>query len=207
LVIIIAITGKVAHPRYAIRAQLFPLPSRHHAGTKTSRIFAASLFVQGFHPMSTWQCIAPIVHYVGLNRYSLPLDLGNRVMLTSLLDWLTDGDALDLLNQSKRDKIRNFSDLALSVHYDASNVNEPDPSWRGIGPRSVQESAHELLIFTNLSLWLSQPSPLSIDAIFHFDQSKDATNLRHVVSFSPVRPHPKDFDSRLSTKICGEHHA
>jgi len=148
--------------------------------------------------MGTWLCVAPVAPYMWDHPGGLPIDMGSGVKLVSLPPWAVSDEAISVLSSRLQDKIRQSSNVALTVEYDANSLGETDPTWGGPEPRSVQAAALEAIVNANLALWLVRPSAFGFEVAMHFDRPGDPTSCRSAFSIEPLKPGPTDLEEMLS---------
>lgn len=91
----------------------------------------------------------------------------------------TLNDAERALGHSGAVRLRQ-SELALVREYEADALGDPDPTWRGPEPRSVQDSAAHLLLSDWLALWLVRPVDLGPAFLLHMEDRSDGWTLRQI---------------------------
>jgi len=148
---------------------------------------------------NTWLACAPITSYWGPPGSIIPpIEFANGVKLEAVPDWVRTEKALKFLGWSRRESIKKHAVFGFTVEYEAQSLGDPDPDWKGLKPRSIQEKAIEQIQLANLSIWIAKPCKLSYDAILHFDQPGDPESIRQAISFMGLVPHHEDTDNVLS---------
>jgi hypothetical protein len=87
---------------------------------------------------------------------------------------------------------------AFIVEYEAGSLGDPDASWKGSPPKSVQETKYELSVLGNLALWLSRPSAVCFTVVLHAPQFGSEPTIQQVTRHSPLLCHPNDVETALS---------
>jgi hypothetical protein len=107
---------------------------------------------------------------VPLHRFTLPpaphVTFGGGFVLQNKPTWLQQDRNFSALSMTDQDKVH-FATHALIAEYDAATIYDPDPSWKGANTKSFQETKDQQAMLANLSLWLTQPSPVCFTTIFH----------------------------------------
>jgi Apea-like HEPN len=107
---------------------------------------------------------------VPLHNLSLPagtrIPFGTRFVLQDVPEWLNDYNILDELSRPDRMEILKAKH-ALVSEYDAESVPHPDPEWKSITAKSIQELRFEQALMANLAIWIIQPSPVCLTVGFH----------------------------------------
>jgi hypothetical protein len=106
-----------------------------------------------------------------LRNLNLPvrtkIPFGNGFFLQDVPQWVKDdkGILADINYHDRQATLE--AKHALVAEYDAKSIGEPDPSWSGKTPRSIQDSKTESAVLANLALWLRQPSGVCFTVVLH----------------------------------------
>jgi hypothetical protein len=119
------------------------------------------------------------------------------LVLTNTPAWVLKETMLDSLSEWDRRAVKECSS-ALVATYDAAALGDPDPTWVGPEPKSIQESKYELCLLANLALWLSRPSPVQFSVVLHAPQFGAEPIGQRMSRHSPLLCHPQDVDAQLS---------
>lgn len=101
---------------------------------------------------------------VPLHNLELPpgsqIPFGTKFRLQDIPDRLRkDEHALNDL--SSRDQKSFLKDShALVAQYEADSYGHPDPDWKGVDPKGIQELRYQSAFLANIAIWLIQPSTL-----------------------------------------------
>ncbi len=145
--------------------------------------------------MPIFQTVVP-VHNVDL-RPDTTLEFASGLRLTTKPSWLSSQSLVRGLSEIDRESI-NSASHAFVVVYEAASVNQPDPSWGGAYPKSIQESKYELCVLANLALWLARPSPACFSVVVHARQFGDEPVAQQVQLHSGLLCHPNDVQVRIT---------
>jgi len=148
-----------------------------------------------------YACGVAITFFYDEGTLALPIQLGERVRLEPVPDWVKTKEALHLLSWTDRDAIQD-AHLAFATEYDAQALGSPDPDWKGESPRGIQSVVDEKFALANLALWIVRPSRLSCGPVLHFGRNGDPESLRTAASLRRILvteeeedaiPSPDDF--------------
>jgi len=141
--------------------------------------------------------------------HNLSLDPGTRAefgsgfILQDVPEWLKNEPILKNLSWADRHDLSDAKH-ALVAEYEAAGIGEPDPSWKGKEPKSIQELRLESAILANLALWLRQPSTVCFTSVFHATSwpipgraEKEAT-VQQVERQTPLLCHPNDVENLVT---------
>ena len=135
--------------------------------------------------------------------HNLTLDVGTSAefgagfVLQDVPQWLRDEPILKDLNRHDREGAL-AATHALVAEYDAQAIGEPDPTWTGKEPKSIQDVKAEAVILANIALWLRQPSTVCYTNVFHATSwpMPGETQKHHVVQRierqNTLHCHPRD---------------
>jgi hypothetical protein len=132
-------------------------------------------------------------------QLKLPVDLSSGLRLERIPDWVKTDDALKLLSWKDREQIR-ASSLAIVSEYESSALGDPDPTWTGKSPRSIQATVDEKFALLGLAAWLSRPSSLSGRQVLHFGRKGEADSLRRYSTLRPVLVTDNEHDTPLGAE-------
>ena len=79
-------------------------------------------------------------------------EFGAGFVLQDVPQWLRDEPILKDLSRHDRESAL-AATHALVAEYDAQAIGEPDPSWTGKEPKSIQDVKAEAAILANIALW------------------------------------------------------
>jgi hypothetical protein len=144
---------------------------------------------------------------VPLHNLSLPvgtqIPFGNGLVLQDVPEWLRKEPILKDLSRSDRYSLSEAKH-ALVAEYEASAIGEPDPSWKGKEPKSIQELKLESVYLANMALWLMHPTTVCFTSSFHAlslaipgEASKQPVVL-NIETEGPVHCHPNDVHNVIS---------
>jgi hypothetical protein len=138
---------------------------------------------------------------------STRIPFGSDFYLQDMPQWVkTDKGVLADISHHDRQAIL-VTKHALVAEYDAKAIGEPDPSWSGKTPRSIQDSKAEAAVLGNLALWLRQPSPVCFTAVFHGlswdvpgSKEKQPIIQRSETGRLPLLCHPNDLQNPVEKR-------
>jgi len=125
------------------------------------------------------------------------VEFGGGFVLQQIPAWVKEESILRDLSRPDRESVFD-SKLGLVAEYTAAAIGEPDPSWKGKQPRSIQEAKNESAILANIALWLVQPSRVCYTLSLHattwnipgHEQAQPI--IQRIETQTPVYCHPKD---------------
>lgn len=145
----------------------------------------------------SWCTVVPLLHLdVGLKT---PVYFSKGLWLTLIPEWLRLDGWTDLLNSADREKLKQLK-YALITEYEAFSSNAPDDEWDGPEPRSIQDAKHQIALFANFSLWLSRPSPVCYELVFHAPRWTEGWNVQRSEHHAPIRCHAGDTNMLLTDR-------
>jgi len=133
------------------------------------------------------------------------IPFGNGFVLQDVPDWVRNETFLDYLSYWDRESVRDAKH-AFVAEYDADSIGEPDPSWKGEKPKTIQDSKTQIALLANLALWLRLPSNVCCTVILHSIPHPIAgtEETRQVVlrseSQTPLFCHPIDLSNVVSAQ-------
>jgi hypothetical protein len=151
---------------------------------------------------------------VPIHNLTLPagtcIPFGNGFMLQDMPLWVhNDTELLKGLNLEECRAVL-VAKHALVGEYEASEIGEPDPSWKGRTEKSVQELRTESVFLANIAFWLAQPSPVCFTVVFHAlsvippGETRQVPIVQLIESQFPLHCHPNDlcnpFNSTHATR-------
>jgi hypothetical protein len=125
------------------------------------------------------------------------VEFGSGFILQQVPTWLKEESILKDLSRRDRESVFEAR-LALVAEYKAAAIGEPDPTWKGKEPRSIQKVKGESAILANITLWLMQPSTVCYTLSFHATswhipgQEHAHPIIQQIEIQTPVYCHPKD---------------
>jgi hypothetical protein len=141
---------------------------------------------------------------------------GNGFVLQDVPGWLKN-DREILNDLSRHERLWTLeSQHAWVAEYDALSIGEPDPSWKGSKPKSIQQTKFDSVILANIALWLMEPTNVcftnGFDAIsWNVPERPEKLPIaQQVQPCNRLLCHPKDVGNRISVaKIvkAGDLHA
>jgi hypothetical protein len=143
-----------------------------------------------------------VLHYLSLPTGSR-IAFADGFILQDLPEWIRQSKMLDNLSFTDRHGVLQASQ-ALLAEYAASSIGEPDPLWKGKGPRTIQQSKSQSAILANLALWLASPSNVCFTVSFHAiswnlpDLGVAEPVVQQTGVETPLHCHPKDEDRIVS---------
>ncbi len=143
---------------------------------------------------SNYYTVAPLVN-VHLPQGSRH-ELAGNLILAETPGWLIKDRMLESLDESDRHAVRS-SKYALIASYEAAALGEPDPDWKGKGPKSIQETKYEHCVLANLALWLCCPSPVHFSVVVHAPDFGSGPVSQRMTCHAPLLCHPDDAKKRL----------
>lgn len=142
--------------------------------------------------MARWVTVAPILeNYNNLALDSMatkPVAI-NDICINGVYKWIKDDDILKYLSYNNKKEVKDARCMFVA-EYEASSLGDPDLSCKSEKPRGKQRIALEKIQICNMALWLSQPSPLGFNLVFHINA--DDKILRQSFITSPIRNHMRD---------------
>lgn len=129
--------------------------------------------------------------------------------------WLKNEPILNDLSRHDRQSVSDARH-ALVAEYEAAAIGEPDPSWKGKNPKSIQELKFQSAILANFALWLRQPSVVCFTTVFHATswpipgQAEKQAIVQQIERQSPLHCHPNDVENPVTKAHivkAGELHA
>lgn len=141
--------------------------------------------------------------------HNLKLDAGTRIpfgngfVFQDVPDWVRKESFLDYLSHHDREGVLKARH-ALVAEYEASAIGEPDASWKGEKPKSIQDSKSEVALLANLALWLRQPSRVCFTVVLHAlswtipGQEEKEQLIQRSESQTPLYCHPNDLRNPVS---------
>lgn len=135
--------------------------------------------------------------------HNLDLPVASRIpfasgfVLQDVPDWVKKEGFLDYLSYTDREAVK-AAKQAFVAEYEAAAIGEPDPSWKGDKPKSIQDTKAEAALFASLALWLRQPSAVCYTVVLHGlswaipGQTEKQPIIQRSESQAPVYCHPKD---------------
>src|SRR2546422_766846 len=105
------------------------------------------------------------IHNLGLSP-GARADFGSGFVFQDLPQWLREEGILKDISFQDRQAVLEAK-YALVAEYQAAAIGEPDPSWKGQNPKSIQERKGEAAILANFAMWLRQPSAVCYTNVFH----------------------------------------
>jgi hypothetical protein len=131
------------------------------------------------------------------------IPFGNGFVLQDIPAWLKAEPILKDLSRSER---YSFSEAkhALVAEYEAAAIGEPDPSWNGKEPRSIQDSKRELVYLANTAMWLMHPTTVCFTTTFHAlslavaGEPGSKNVVLRIETERPLHCHPKDVGNTIS---------
>ncbi len=137
----------------------------------------------------SWCTVCPLLNLdTGLKT---PVYFAKGLWLTLIPDWLRQDGWTDLLSFSDREVLKQLQ-YAFIVEYEAASSGAPDPDWQGPEPRSIQDAKHEIVMLANFALWITKPSPVCYELVFHAPRWEDGWNVQKSERYPRIRCHPKD---------------
>lgn len=147
---------------------------------------------------------------VPLHNLDLPagsrIPFGTKFVLQDVPEWLRqDEHILNDIGRTDRD-LTLAAKHALIAEYDADSLGMPDPEWKGMRPRSIQELRFQLAFLANMAIWLIQPSRVCFTIGFHAltrldgGRTVDPPFIIHTEREGPYYCHPKDLHNPVSPK-------
>jgi hypothetical protein len=130
---------------------------------------------------------------------------GDGFVLQDVPQWLKNEPIIKELSRPNREGFSSAKH-ALVAEYEARAIGEPDPSWKGNAPKSIQERKLESVILGNLALWLRQPSTVCSTNVFHAiswripEQSEIQPVVQEIQEESPLYCHPNDFRNPVTKR-------
>jgi hypothetical protein len=146
---------------------------------------------------------------VPLHNLQLPkgtrIAFGKGFILTDMPEWLlADKMAMADVGFDDRHLTKNASQ-ALVAEYEADSWGYPDPDWKGINPKSIQDLHFQSAMLANMAIWLIRPCPIRFTVGFHaltrltgreLDQPSIQPNSRE----DPLCCHPRDLHNEVSVQ-------
>jgi hypothetical protein len=132
------------------------------------------------------------------------IPFANGLVLQDLPNWVREEKFLDYLSFRDRQSVLR-DDHALVAEYDASAIGEPDPSWRGKTPKSVQDAKAHWAMIASLAIWLRQPSNVCFTVVLHSVSStipgraEKQQIIQQSETQTPIYCHPKDAGNVVTT--------
>jgi hypothetical protein len=131
------------------------------------------------------------------------IPFGNGFVLQDIPAWLK---AEPILKDLSRVEQHSFSEAkhALVAEYEAAAIGEPDPSWKGKEPTSIQDSKHELVYLANIAMWLMHPTTVCFSATFHAlsltasGEPGSKNVVLRIETEGPLHCHPRDVGNTIS---------
>jgi hypothetical protein len=134
------------------------------------------------------------------------IPFGNTFVLQDTPEWLKKDQGI-LASLSLHDRQSALdSDHALVAEYHAAAIGEPDPSWAGKSPRSIQQVKFQAAILANLALWIRQPSTVCFTVGFHAlawnvpGEADKVPIIQQTESHAPLYCHPNDAGNPVEVK-------
>ena len=131
------------------------------------------------------------------------IPFGNGFVLGDVPEWLKKEPILKDLSRHDRQGVLDAKH-AWVAEYEASAIGEPDPSWKGKEPKSVQELKLESIYLANIALWLMQPTMACFTSSFHAlslaipgEVERQPVVLR-IETQGPLHCHPNDVHNTIS---------
>lgn len=143
--------------------------------------------------------------------HNLELDTGTRIafarglVLQDVPEWVKKESFLDFLNYNDRESIK-AARHAFVAEYEATAIGEPDPTWKGDRPRSIQDEKAEAALLASLALWLRQPSPVHYTVVLHglalavSGEPKQQPIILRSESQTQIYWHPKDVQNPFTAE-------
>jgi hypothetical protein len=134
------------------------------------------------------------------------IPFGTKFVLQDVPEWLRqDRNTLDDIGRTDRD-LTLAAKHALIAEYDADSLGMPDPAWKGMKPRSIQQLRFQSAFLANMAIWLVQPSQVCFTVGFHAltrlcgDRAVDPPFVIHVEREGPYYCHPMDVQNPVSPR-------
>jgi hypothetical protein len=118
-------------------------------------------------------------------------------------DWVKKDSLLEHLSYQDRQGIAQ-AQHALVAEYDATSIGEPDPTWAGKEPKSIQDLKFQSAMLASMALWLVQPSSVCFTVALHAiswtipGQPHKQPLLQQVDRHTPLFCHPDHLPNSVS---------
>lgn len=129
--------------------------------------------------------------------HNLHLDLerleefGGGFVLGPLPEWVRADSILKDLNKWDQRRVGDAK-WAFSATYEAFALGDPDPDWKGLDPRAIQDAKYEVGVLANFALWLAKPSPAGFTVVVHGPEHSSGPLAQRASTHSPLLCHPRD---------------
>jgi hypothetical protein len=123
-------------------------------------------------------------------------EFGGGLTVTALPAWVSGQEMLKGLSRHDRESVDEATH-ALVVTYPAEALGSPDPNWKGLEPKSIQEVKYEGGLMANLALWLAKASPACFVVVLHARHHASGAVIQQIQRGSPLLCHPIDVESRI----------
>lgn len=106
---------------------------------------------------------------VPLHNLSLPV--GSRIpfgkfTIQDVPHWLLTDQFLATLSEPDRGSVRRATQ-ALVSEYHADTYGYPDPEWKGVQQKGIQDLRWQSALLANMCMWMVMPSPVCLTVGFH----------------------------------------
>lgn len=143
---------------------------------------------------------------VPLHNLKLPegthISFGKNFVLTDMPAWvLEDKRAMADVNDHDRRLTQNATQ-ALIAEYEADSWGHPDPDWKGVKPKSIQDLRFQSAMLANMAIWLIHPCPIRFTVGFQVlthltGRQLDEPLIESGSRENPLCCHPRDFDNEV----------
>ena len=150
--------------------------------------------------MSNWRAIAPIWSYRDAHgAIGEGVELADGVCVLPTPEYIRSEQATQYLAAMMRDRVAHESPYSLSLEYEASRHDEPDPDWRGPGETTRQGTAQMKLELGSLAMWIARPARVGIEVVFHTSRT-DELAPGQISHPDYLRPLPRDVGDHLNIR-------
>lgn len=114
-------------------------------------------------------CTAAILntYYPKVIHLENDFDFGGGLTITKKPQWITDLENDEKISPTMQEVIKD-SKYVIAKEYEAENYGSPDPEWDDKDIiKSMQDTAREEILLTNLALWMAKPLCLQYQVLHH----------------------------------------
>jgi hypothetical protein len=142
-----------------------------------------------------WCSVIPL-HNFAFDRDE-PVEFGAGLKLCRIPPWLKNDPLAQRLGARDRDALE-AATHGFVAEYDAASLGDPDPTWKGATPKSVQDTKYEMAVLANFALWLAGPSAVCFVLVFHAPRFGEQWTAQQCEKHTPLLCDLKDVGAVLT---------
>lgn len=153
-----------------------------------------------------WCTIAPINYFDQNDCFNDPFDFGQNITISKVPEWFFKFGQKEhpypedpYPCKCHKTIIANANHI-IKFEYEASNLGDPHPYWKGERKRSIHDWAAEKLQLTNLALWLARPTRIGFKITVDSFMPEDEWVCRQSRRISPFIYHQEYKDNTLNAE-------